>query len=110
MASTPWAARSDGLVLTVRLTPKSSRDGIDGIEALADGCTVLKVRVRAVPEQGAANAALLRLLAKSLRLPASSLTVESGKTARLKAIHIAGNSDELVRRLQALYDDKGGRI
>jgi len=46
------------------LTPKSARDEIGGIEELADGRTVLKVRVRAVPQDGEANAALQRLIAK----------------------------------------------
>ena len=43
----PWLVEPDGLVLTVRLTPKGGRDGVDGIEARADGRCVLKVRVRA---------------------------------------------------------------
>jgi uncharacterized protein len=50
-----------------RLTPKSSRDEIGGIEQLAGGRAVLKVRMRAVAQDGEANAALIRLLAKGLR-------------------------------------------
>jgi uncharacterized protein len=109
MAAPPWHARDDGLEVTVRLTPRSNRDEIDGIETLADGRPVLKVRVRAIPEAGAANAALLRLLAESLRRPASSLNLESGATARLKTVHIAGNANELARGLQELCYSKSGK-
>ena len=93
-------------MLTVRLTPKSSRDGIDGIETLSDGRAVLKLRVRAVPEAGEANDALLRLLAKSLRLPSSAVALESGATARLKIVRIAGESSQLEARLAALIGAK----
>ncbi len=89
-------------MLTIRLTPKSSRDGIAGIETLSDGRTFLKVRVRAVPEAGEANAALLRLLAKSLKIPSSAVTLKSGATARLKIVRIAGEPAELCERLEAL--------
>jgi uncharacterized protein (TIGR00251 family) len=102
MPPLPWSAAADGLRLSVRLTPKSSRDGIDGIETLADGRSVLKVRVRAVPESGEANAALIRLLAKSLKLPGSSVSLESGATARLKLLRLSGDPDELAGKLAAL--------
>jgi uncharacterized protein len=95
----PWTMRKDGLALAVRLTPKSSRDEIIGIEALADGRAVLKVKVRAVPEAGAANAALIRLLAKALGLAPSSLSLESGATSRVKTVHIAGAPAVLEAKL-----------
>jgi uncharacterized protein len=47
----------DGVILPVRLTPKSARDEISGVEDFG-GETVLKARVRALPEQGRANVAL----------------------------------------------------
>lgn len=50
--------RGDNLVLFLGLTPRSSSDGIGGIENLTGGRTVLKVRVRAVPHDGEANEAL----------------------------------------------------
>ena len=50
----------------MRLTPKGGRDAIDGIEQLADGRAVLKVRVRAAASEGEANAALVKLVAKAL--------------------------------------------
>ena len=59
MSDVPWTVTVDGLLLTVRLTPKGGREALDGIETLADGRAVLKARVRALPEDGEANAALI---------------------------------------------------
>jgi uncharacterized protein YggU (UPF0235/DUF167 family) len=71
------------LRFAVRLTPRGGSDRIDGV---ADG--VLLVRVRAAPADGAANAALLELLAASLRVPRSSLAIERGMTSRRKLIRL----------------------
>src|SRR6516225_3586925 len=65
MDERPWGAAPNGIVLTVRLTPKGARDAIEGIERLADRRCALKVRVRAAPSEGAANAALVALIAKA---------------------------------------------
>lgn len=98
----PWTPRKDGLALRVRLTPKSSRDSIDGIERLPDGHAALRVRVRAVPEADAANDALIRIIARALARPISAIRVESGATSRLKCLRIAGDPAELAGRLAAL--------
>lgn len=82
----------------MRLTPKSSRDAIEGIERLADGACVLKTRVRAVPERGKANAALCALLAKALSLPRSSVSVTGGARARVKTVTIAADPRMLSAR------------
>ena len=88
MAARPWSAarERDGVTVTVRLTPKGGRDAIDGIEMLADGNTVLKVRVRAAPHEGAANEALCRVLAKTLDVPSSRVEIVSGATSIGKAL------------------------
>ena len=52
------------VVLTVRLTPRAARDSIDGVGTLSDGREVVLARVRAVPDKGEANRALVELLAK----------------------------------------------
>jgi uncharacterized protein len=98
----PWSLRGDGLVLSVRLTPKSSRDDIGGIETLADGRTVLKVRVRAVPQDGEANAALVRLLAKALHISATAVRIEAGASGRLKTLHLQGDTGALAAGLTRL--------
>ena len=78
------------IVLTVRLTPKAARDSLDGVGALSDGRAVALARVRAVPDKGQANRALVELLAKSLQVPKSAIEVIAGATARLKQVRIAG--------------------
>jgi hypothetical protein len=61
----------------------------------------LKVRVRAVPEDGAANDAVSRLIAKALRLPPSAVRLQTGATARLKTFLIEGDAQDLAARLAA---------
>ncbi len=90
------------MLLGVRLTPKSSRDSLDGTDLLADGRTVLKARVRAVPEAGKANEALARLVAKALDVAAVKVTLESGARGRIKILRIAGDGEALALRLAAL--------
>jgi len=101
MTGEPWAATSGGLVIHVRLTPKGGRDSIDGVETMSDGRSVLKVRVRAAPSEGEANAALCKLLAKSLGVPARDVTLAAGATSRVKRLEIAGDSAALTDRLKA---------
>ncbi len=102
MNSAPWTRRGDALVLSIRLTPKSARDEIGGVDHLSDGRPVLKARVRAAPQDGEANAALLRLIAKSLRLPAAAVRLESGATARLKTLVVTGDPEALAAALADL--------
>jgi uncharacterized protein YggU (UPF0235/DUF167 family) len=97
-----WSIRPDGLDIRVRVTPRGGRDAIDGVETLSDGKAVLKVRVRAAPEDGAANEAVRRLLAKALKRPASAVSLETGATARLKTFLISGEGDRLAAALAAL--------
>ena len=94
-----WRRGGGGVDLHVRLTPKSARDAVDGIEAAADGRSHLKARVRAVPEDGKANKALLRLLSEALGVPASAMTIVAGATARLKTVRIAGDAAAIEERL-----------
>lgn len=96
----PWSVAGDGLRLTVRLTPRGGRDAIDGVETLADGRPVLKLRVRVAPSDGEANAALLALLARELDLPRSTVTLATGATARLKTVALTGEPLALAARLR----------
>lgn len=100
-ARRPWTATAEGLRLAVRLTPRGGRDAIDGIEILSDGRPVLKVRVRAAPSEGEANAALVALLARELGVSRSAVTLATGATARVKLLAIAGEGDALAARLEA---------
>jgi uncharacterized protein YggU (UPF0235/DUF167 family) len=69
---------------------------VDGAVRLSDGSEVLAARVRAAPSDGEANAALLVLLAKTLRVPKSALTFVAGESARLKRIHVRGDAAALA--------------
>jgi uncharacterized protein len=80
----------------VRLTPKAGRDEIVGVEDHG-GERVLKVRVRALPEAGRANAALERLVADWLGVAPSKVSVVQGGKSRLKGVAIAGDPDDLSR-------------
>lgn len=91
-----------GLSLFIRVTPNAGRDAIEGVEVRDDGAAVLRLRVKAVPDKGKANAAVLVLLAKALGVPKSALSVVSGETARLKTIAVVGQGTELVALVQAL--------
>ncbi len=102
MSDRPWTVTVDGLLLSVRLTPKGGRDAIDGIETLADGRAILKARVRAVPEEGEANAALVKLIAKAVNVSASRVAVQSGHTARLKILKIEGEGAALAAAIAGL--------
>lgn len=94
--------RSDGVELHVRLTPKSSKDAIEGVETAADGRSHLTARVRAVPEKGAANTALEKLVAAALDMPKKSVSVVAGGTARLKTLRVTGDVNEISGKLAAL--------
>lgn len=107
MVALPWTQRPDGLLVEVRLTPRAAMDRIDGVETLADGAPVLKARVRAVPEKGKANEAVLKLLAKTAGLPASRARLLTGDTARRKTILLEGDGAALATVLAGLLAAKG---
>lgn len=88
--------------LRLRVTPNAGRTVIEGSELLADGSAVLRLRVSAVPDKGKANAAVIALLAKSLGVPRSAITLVAGDTARLKTVAIVGDAAALGSRLAAL--------
>ena len=98
----PWRSEACGLVLSVRLTPRSDRDAIDGIAHLADGKTVLKTRVRALPIAGEANAALVRLIAGTLGVPVRDVRLVAGGCARLKRVKVAGEAAALAAALERI--------
>lgn len=96
----PLTPAADGVRLAIRVTPKASAERILGLAAEADGRVALKVAVRAPPEAGKANDALLGLLAKTLRLRRRDLTLTHGAADRRKLVHVAGDPAALMRRLE----------
>ena len=99
VASVPFAALRDGLRLAIRATPKASSDRILGVIADGHGGTALKVAVTAPPEDGKANAALVKLLARELALKPGDIAVMKGVSARSKVIAIAGDPAELTPKV-----------
>lgn len=102
MNALPYRIERERLLVDVRLTPRGGRDAVEGAERLADGRAVLKARVRAVPEDGKANAALESLIAAELGIGRSHVTVVQGKTARLKTVAVEGDPARLSASLARL--------
>ena len=98
----PWRYAADGISIALRVTPRGGRDDIDGIEIMADGRTVVKVRVRAVAEGGEANRAVIELLAKALGVRKRDVRVLSGTTSRQKQVAVDGDPKKLGEMLRAL--------
>jgi uncharacterized protein YggU (UPF0235/DUF167 family) len=88
--------------LALRLTPKGGRDAIEGWVRDSSGAIILKARVAAPPEDGKANAALVALLAKTLAVPKSAVTIIGGVKARLKRVEICGDPDVLSGRIKEI--------
>lgn len=103
MTDAPYRSGRDALLIDVRLTPRGGRDAIDGALALDDGRQVVKVRVRAAPEEGRANAALEALMAKAFAVPRSQVSVVQGATARLKTVAIKGDPQGLAQAAARLF-------
>ena len=84
---------SDAVRIPLRVTPRGGRDAIEGVGP--DG--ELQVRVAAPPADGAANAAVVKLLAKALCVPPTAVTIEAGATSRHKRVHVDGLTTSAVR-------------
>jgi len=102
----PWRFSAQGVSIALRVTPRGGRDNIDGVETLADGRTVLKLRVRAVAEGGEANRAVTGLLAEALGVPKARVRIVSGETSRLKQVAVDGDPQKLGQALRALVSAK----
>ena len=102
MPEDPWRYSTEGISVALRVTPRGGRDAIDGVEVLANGRSVVKVRVRAIAEGGEANRAVTELLAKALGVPKARVRILSGVTSRLKQIAVDGDPRKLGEALRQL--------
>ncbi len=85
--------------IAIRVTPRSSKPGIGGWRTGADGRDELEVRVAEAPADGAANEAVVKLLAKALGISRSEVSIISGHASRHKRVAFPFDTQELRRRL-----------
>ena len=105
----PWRYSTGGISVALRVTPRGGRDDIDGIETLANGRSVVKIRVRAIADGGEANRAVMELLAKTLGVPKARVKILSGVTSRFKQIAVDGDPKrlgEMLRKAVAATSEK----
>jgi uncharacterized protein len=86
--------RSRCVRFAVRVQPRASRSEIAGVHGAA-----LKVRLSAPPVDGAANVALVALLAEALGIPRRDVRIVSGASSRGKVVEVDGASVENIQRL-----------
>lgn len=100
--------RRDGadLLLAIRLSPRASRAQIGGLFTDSHGSRWLQASVTAPPDRGKANATLIALLAKRLRIPASTILLEAGDTNRLKRLRIADCTPAIEQALQNMSSEE----
>ena len=91
--TSPLEVSGGRLRLAVRLQPGAGRNEAGGVELDAAGKAFLRVRVTEPPEGGKANRALIKLLARTWRLPASSMAVVAGAKDRRKTLEIDGGPE-----------------
>ena len=104
----PWRYSAEGISVALRVTPRGGRDDIDGVETLANGRSVVKVRVRAIAEGGEANRAVTELLANALGVPKGKVRILSGTTSRLKQIAVDGDPAKLGETLRKATAGEAG--
>ncbi len=82
-----------GVLLSLHVVPRAARNEIVGIHAGA-----VKVRLRAPPARGAANTALIELIAQQLGVPKQQVWIVSGEASRRKTLAIQGMPLEAVQQ------------
>ena len=87
-------------ILAVRVTPRSAKPGIGEWKTDPAGRPFLEVRVSTAPADGAANAEVVKMLAKALDLAKGDVRIVSGETARLKRLEVPLTADQVRARLR----------
>lgn len=88
-----------GVRVALRLTPKARRDALEGLAETASGGAEIRASVTAVPEDGKANRALVKLLSKSWGIPKTDIAIVSGATDRHKVLSLAGDPERILSRI-----------
>ena len=98
----PWRFEGDDVLLSVRLTPRAAKESIGGVWRDSKGAAWLCASVRAVPEKGKANDALIALVSKLFLIPPSAISLDTGGVSRLKRLRIVGAGAQALLKLQSL--------
>jgi len=102
----PYSLVGEGVKLYVFLIPKTKTDKVGGVEVICSEGGVdkafLRVKVRALPDKGLANKALIKLIAKWIGISKSHVSLVAGAASRKKTMLIAGQSADLSQRLDDL--------
>lgn len=107
IANSPLAPSADGLRLRVHVTPRAAVDRIG--ETFDDGRgSRLRISVNAPPHDGKANAAVIRLLARTWRLPKTAFAIVAGASGRDKVVAIRGDADALAAKIDVARGTAAG--
>lgn len=93
-----WSPDPAGIRIAVRVTPRSSREAFGGSKA-----EHFAARLMAPPVEGAANAALVQLVARSFGVPKRAVTLVAGDTSRIKRLRVEGDTAVLAQKAATLY-------
>jgi len=96
--SEPWREAPPGLIIAVRATPRASKSAL-----LPGTAEHFAARIAAPPVEGAANAALIELVAKAFGVAKRDVALIAGDTARVKRLSIAGDPERLAGIAASLY-------
>lgn len=99
----------DAIDIAVRVTPNAAHDEVRGFVLDANGQRNVSVRVRAVPDKGRANKAVIALFATWAGCPKRDIDIIRGATARIKMLRVTGPADQLDRvraQLEMLTDER----
>ncbi|MGJ8529455.1 DUF167 family protein [Maritalea sp.] len=98
-----WRQISSGLEVFVRVTPNANKDQVGKVELRDNGEAYLALRVRAVPDKGQANKAVIALFAKHFGLRKSDIDIVRGQQGRQKTLSVKSNDDDmLITQLEGL--------
>jgi len=90
--------------IRIKVVPKSSTNEIVGWENQE-----LKIRLRALPEKGRANAELIQFLAKTFQIAKSQIELTLGNTSRHKRLLLHGMKEEVFLKMIEVYGEKHGK-
>jgi len=102
----PYKVIDEGIKLHILVSPKAQRDEVKGCEVIHDDrkgeMEILRVFVRAIPDKGLANKAVLKVIAKWMNVPKSTVILFSGSKSRHKTVLIEGDGQNLLDQVKNL--------